>query len=123
MPRPVHELKAEFFKTLGHPARIRILEVLRDGPASVADIADAIGVSGSTLSQHLATLRRSDVLASERQASSVIYTVVDPRVFTLLEIGRAMLTTSLEGSQELLADLADLPGLAAGEAAPAKRRR
>lgn len=113
MPRPVYELKAEFFKTLGHPARIRILEVLREGEANVADIAEAVGVSGSTLSQHLATLKRSDVISSRRQGSLVIYQVVDPRVFRLLEIGRQMLTTSLEGSQELLADLeemADTPG-------------
>ncbi len=111
MSRPVYERKAEFFKTLGHPARIRILEVLIDGPAHVADIAAAVGVTGSTLSQHLAILRRSDVLSSERHGSMVIYQVVDPRVFSLLEIGRQMLTTSLEGSQELLADLEEMTGL------------
>lgn len=108
MTRPVYELKAEFFKTLGHPARIRILEVLRDGEASVADIADAVGVSGSTLSQHLATLRRADVISSRRDGSQVIYQVVDPRVFRLLQIGRQILTTTLEGSRELLDDLAQL---------------
>jgi DNA-binding transcriptional ArsR family regulator len=106
--RPVYELKAELFKTLGHPARIRILEVLRDGEANVADIADAVGVSGSTLSQHLATLRRADVISSRRDGSQVIYQVVDPRVFQLLLIGREILTTTLEGSRELLNDLAQL---------------
>ncbi len=111
MSRPVYERKAEFFKTLGHPARIRILEVLREGPASAGQIAEAVGVSGSTLSQHLATLRRSDVISSERQGSSVIHQVVDPRIFSLLEIGRAMLTASLEGSQELLADLEEMAPL------------
>lgn len=105
MTRPVYELKAEMFRTLGHPARIRILEILRDGEANVGDIAAAVGVTGSTLSQHLATLRRADIVSSRRDGSQVLYEVVDPRVFQLLEIGRQMLTTSLEGSQEALADL------------------
>jgi len=103
--RPVYELKAELFKTLGHPVRIRILEVLRAGQSNVADIAEAVGVSGSTLSQHLTTLRRSDVVESHRDGSLVIYRVTDPRVFQLLEIGRRILTTSLESNQEVLADL------------------
>lgn len=105
MTRPVYELKAELFRTLGHPARIRILEVLREAEANVGEIADAVGIGGSTLSQHLATLRRADIVASRRDGSQVLYAVVDPRAFQLLEIGRQMLTTSLEGSQEVLADL------------------
>jgi DNA-binding transcriptional ArsR family regulator len=108
MTRPVYELKAEFFKTLGHPVRIRILEVLRDGEASVADIADGVGVGGSTLSQHLATLRRADVITARRDGSQVIHRVTDPRVFQLLQTGREILTSTLEGSQEVLADLAQL---------------
>ena len=105
MTRPVYELKAELFKTLGHPLRIRILEVLRAGQSNVADIAEAVGVSGSTLSQHLGTLRRSEVVESHRDGSLVIYRVTDPRVFQLLEVGRQILTTSLEHGQEVLADL------------------
>lgn len=108
MTRPVYELKAELFKTLGHPVRIRVLEVLGNGETNVSGIAEAVGVSGSTLSQHLATLRRAGVIASERDGSQVIYRVVDPRVFQLLRTGREMLTTSLEGTKELLDDLADL---------------
>lgn len=108
MTRPVYELKAELFKTLGHPVRIRVLEVLGEGPAHVAHIAEAVGVGGSTLSQHLATLRRAGVIASQREGSQVIYRVVDPRVFQLLRTGREMLTSSLEGSKDLLDDLADL---------------
>lgn len=81
-----------------------LLEVLRDGESNVADMADAVGVSGSTLSQHLATLRRADVIGSRREGSAVIYRVVDTRVFALLQISRQILTTSLEGSQGVLAD-------------------
>ncbi|MEX1164944.1 MAG: metalloregulator ArsR/SmtB family transcription factor [Nitriliruptor sp.] len=105
MTRPVYELKAELFKTLGHPVRIRVLEVLRAGASNVADIAEAVGVGGSTLSQHLTTLRRSGVVDSHRDGSTVIYQVTVPRVFELLEVGRQILTTSLENDQEVLADL------------------
>ena len=105
MARPVYELKAELFKTLGHPARIRILEALRSGESTVAGISEAIGISGSTLAQHLATLRRANVVSSRRDGSLAIYEVVDPGVFQLLETGRRMLTTSLSGSAEILADL------------------
>ncbi len=105
MTRPVYEVKAEMFRTLGHPVRIRVLEVLRQGEATVADIAREVGVAGSTLSQHLATLRRSGIVGSRREGSSVICHVVDPRVFQLLEVGRQILTTSLEGNREMLAAL------------------
>ncbi len=117
MPRPVYELKAELFRTLGHPVRIRVLEVLRAGEATVGDIADQVGVGGSTLSQHLASLRRADIVTSRREGSQLHYAVVDPRVFQLLEIGRQMLTTSLEGSQEVLADLEQM------DFGPGRRRR
>lgn len=101
----MYELEAELFKTLGHPVRIRILEVLRAGESNVADIDDVVGVRGSTLSRHLTTLRRSDVVESHRDGSLVIYRVTDPRVFQLLEVGRQILTTALESNQEVLADL------------------
>lgn len=106
MTRPVYELKAALFKALGHPVRIRVLEVLREGEASVATIAGEVGVGGSTLSQHLTTLRGAGVVGSRRDGAAVIYRATDPRVFELLAVGRAILTTSLEGNRELLDDLA-----------------
>lgn len=110
MSRPVYELKAELFKTLGHPVRIRVLETLREGPSSVADIAQAAGASGSTLTQHLNTLRRSGLVESHRQGSQVICTVTDPRVFQLLEVGRAVLTGTLESSGDTLTELRQMIG-------------
>lgn len=105
MPPPVYEAKAELFKTLGHPVRIRVLEVLRHGPANVAQIAEAVGVGGSTLSQHLSTLKRADVVTAHREGSLMIYAVIDPRVFHLLETGRQILTSRLEDRRAILADL------------------
>ena len=105
MSRPVYEVKAEFFKVLGHATRIQILETLRHGPRAVSDIAEQIGVGGSALSQHLAALRRAGIATSHRENRTVIYETIDPRIFALLETAKQILTTSLEESQAVLHDL------------------
>jgi len=103
--RPVHQLKADFFKTLGHPARIRILELLREGDRSVAELVPKVGVEPSHLSHQLAVLRRSGTINGHKVGSTVVYSVIDPRIFQLLEVAKQILTSSLLASQELLADL------------------
>jgi ArsR family transcriptional regulator len=115
---PIYRLKAEFFRLLGHPARVRILELLRDGERSVGDLQAALGLDSSGTSQHLTAMRRQGLLESRRVGTSVYYSVKDPRMFQLLEIARQVLTGRLEETRELLGDLA-------GVAAPvsAKRRR
>ncbi len=105
MTRPVYELKAEFFKTLGHAARIRVLELLREGPRSVSELQPDVGIESSHLSQQLAVLRRAGLVASERRGNSMIYSVVDPQIFDLLHSAKEIITTSLAGAGELLADL------------------
>jgi DNA-binding transcriptional ArsR family regulator len=105
MPGPIYDLKAEFFKTLGHRARIRILEILRDGPRSVSELQPQVGIESSHLSQQLAVLRRAGLVAAERRGSSMIYSVVDPQIFDLLHLSKEILTRSLVGAGELLADL------------------
>ena len=108
MARPVYELKAQFFKTLGHPARIRILEVLREGDQTVGELVPKVGIESSHLSHQLAVLRHSNVIVSRRAGSSVIYSVVDPRIFQLLEVAKQILSGSLLATQGLLADLESL---------------
>lgn len=105
MTRPVYELKAEFFKTLGHAARIRVLELLSDGPMSVSELLPHVGIEASHLSQQLAVLRRAGVVSSHRQGNSVIYEVVDGRTLDVLRAVKEIITTSLAGAGELLADL------------------
>ncbi len=102
---PIYELKAQFFKTLGHPARIRILEVLSEGPRSVSALQPDVGIEASHLSQQLAVLRRAGVVDSERDGSSVIYSITDPQILELLAVAKQILTTSLSGTQDLLDDL------------------
>ena len=105
MPRPIYEVKAEFFKTLGHAARIRVLEILRDGPRSVSELQPDVGIESSHLSQQLAVLRRAGIVKADRSGSSMIYSVVDPQIFELLQSAKEIITSSLSGASDLLADL------------------
>ena len=96
--------KAEFFKTLGHPVRVRVIEVLAGGPRSVSAIQPDVGVESAHLSQQLAIMRRAGIVSAERQGSSMIYSVVDPQIFELLSVARQIIMTRLAGEGELLAD-------------------
>ena len=115
MTRPIYQVKAEFFKTLGHPARIRVLELLRDGERSVSELIPEVGLESSHLSQQLGVLRRANILQTRKAGSSVYYAVTDPRVFQLLELAKAILTTSLAESSHLLAELENLEFVGRGE--------
>jgi ArsR family transcriptional regulator len=105
MTRPIYDVKAEFFKTLSHAARIRVLELLREGPMSVSELQPHVGIESSHLSQQLAVLRRAGVVSSERRGNSMIYSVVDPQIFELLQASKEIITRSLSGAGDLLADL------------------
>ena len=105
MPTPIYQVKAEFFKTLGHPARIRILELLREGEKSVSDLIPAVGLESSHLSQQLGVMRRANLLQTRKDGSNVIYSVTNPMIFKLLEIAKRIITSSLTETRELLAEL------------------
>ncbi len=94
--------KAEFFKALAHPVRIRLLEVLRHGERSVQELQVALTVDQSTVSQHLAILRAKHVVASRKEGTTVRYAVRDARVGALLDVSRAIFNAQLTGSQTML---------------------
>ena len=102
---PIYQMKAEFFKVLGHPARIRVLEVLREGERSVSDLAPVVGLEASHLSQQLAVLRRSKLVGTRKEGTSVLYSVSNPMVFELLDVARKILTSSLVDTRALLQEL------------------
>ncbi len=118
MTRPIHQVKADFFKTLAHPARIRVLELLRDGERSVGELIPEVGLEASHLSQQLGILRRANVLQTRKQGSTVLYSVTDPRIFALLEVARLILTTTLAESRQLLAELEQLEVVERAKAPP-----
>src|SRR5215203_1382194 len=102
---PVHVTKAALFRTLGHPARVRILELLRDGERSVGWLQDALALDSGGTSQHLAALRRVGVVETRREGTSVFYRAADQQVFALLDAGRALITHALQEQQLLLEQL------------------
>jgi ArsR family transcriptional regulator len=104
--RPVYEVKAGLFRVLGHPARVRIIELLRDGERSVGALQEGLGLESGATSQHLAALRRVGLVESRREGTSVYYRASDERVFELLEAGRALVTRQLEEQQSMLRELA-----------------
>jgi ArsR family transcriptional regulator len=102
---PLYQLKAEFFKTLGHPVRIRVLELLSRREHAVSEMLAEVGVEPAHLSQQLAVLRRSNLVVARREGSAVYYTLTDPQVAELLAVARSILSGVLAGQAELLADL------------------
>ena len=102
---PIPEVKAELFKALGHPARIRILEVLSDGEHSVGELQPLVGIESSHLSQQLGVLRRAGLVVGRRDGSSVIYSLTDPVLAELLAVAKQLLISSLAHTTDLLADL------------------
>jgi ArsR family transcriptional regulator, arsenate/arsenite/antimonite-responsive transcriptional repressor len=102
---PLYQAKAEFFRMLGHPVRIRVLELLQDGPRTVRDLLAAIEVEPPSLSQQLAVLRRSGIVTSTRESSTVVYELAGGDVADLMTAARRILTEVLTGQGELLAEL------------------
>jgi ArsR family transcriptional regulator len=105
MSVPVYQAKAELFRTLGHPVRIRVLELLQDGPKQVRDLLTLIEVEPSNLSQQLAVLRRAGLVTSAREGSLVRYALSTPDVAALLAAGRRILSSMLIDRDGLLAEL------------------
>jgi ArsR family transcriptional regulator len=103
--RPLYQLKAEFFKTLGHPARIRVLELLSEREHAVAELLPEVGIEPANLSQQLAVLRRAGLVSTRKEGSNVYYTLTSPKVAELLTSAREILTGVLSGQIELLEDL------------------
>lgn len=102
---PLYQAKAELFRTLGHPVRIRVLELLQAGPRPVHELLTQIEVESSNLSQQLAVLRRAGLVTSSRDGAAVLYTLATPDVAQLLLSGRRILASVLADQEGLLAEL------------------
>lgn len=93
---PLHRVKAELFRTLGHPVRVRVLELLQEGPRVVRDLLDEIDVEPSNLSQQLAVLRRAGLVTSSREGVLVSYVLSTTDVADLLAAARRILASVLD---------------------------
>lgn len=105
MTTPLYRLKAEFFKTLGHPARIRVLELLAAADRSVGELQAEVGLEASHMSQQLAVLRRSGVVVARKEGNSVIYSLASDDIAELLVVARRVLTGLLNDQVSMLKDL------------------
>ncbi len=105
MTAPLQQVKADLFKAMAHPMRIRVLELLCEREHSVGEMLVELGVGASALSQHLAVLRASGVVVARREASAVYYSVTSERVSGLLAVGRQLSADLLSAQVQMITDL------------------
>jgi DNA-binding transcriptional ArsR family regulator len=101
MSVPLYQAKAEFFRTLGHPARIRVLELLSEREHAVHELLDAIDIEPSNLSHQLAVLRRAGLIGQRREGAEVVYAIGVPEVRDLLVAARKILLDVITDQDEL----------------------
>jgi DNA-binding transcriptional ArsR family regulator len=97
--------KAQFFRALAHPTRIRVLEILVRGGRTVQELQDALSLDQPTVSQQLAVLRNQGIVSAQKEGLSVRYTLRDPLVGELLDVARRIFNHHLANTQELLREL------------------
>lgn len=94
----MQQFKAEFFKALAHPMRIKILEILAEGEKSVNEIQNIVGGEGSGVSQQLMILRNKNIVSGVKQGNRVIYSLKDPLIIELLQVARQIFNNQLEST-------------------------
>ncbi|AKF95605.1 metalloregulator ArsR/SmtB family transcription factor [Brevibacillus laterosporus] len=107
MNREIQQFKAEFFKALAHPLRIRILEVLCEGDKNVNELQAILGTEGSAVSQQLAVLRNKNVVSGTKEGTSVIYSLRDPLIKDLLKVSKQIFDNHLVDAISLLKNMRD----------------
>jgi DNA-binding transcriptional ArsR family regulator len=103
----LRNFKADFFKALSHPARIKILELLRSGELSVTELQDRLGIESSSVSQHLSVLRNKNIVESRKVGTTAYYRVRDAEVFELLDVARRIFNNQLLSTRSTLEQLED----------------
>ena len=101
MTESLQGFKADLFKALAHPARIRVLELLRDGEKSVTALQLALGIEGSTVSQQLAILRMKNLVDTRKSGNNIYYRLRDAQVNNLLAVARRMFDAHLVQLQSM----------------------
>jgi len=97
------ELIADRFRTLAEPTRLRLLDTLRDGPASVGELQERIGSSQQNVSKHLGILHRAGLISRRKEGTSSVYAIADESVFALCEQVCGSVQRQLDGVGALLA--------------------
>lgn len=98
----MQQFKADFFKALAHPLRIRILELLAEGDKNVNEIQNLVGSEGSAVSQQLTILRNKNIVTGTKDGNRVIYTLRDPMIVELLRVARQIFNNHLVDTISML---------------------
>ncbi|MCM3669331.1 metalloregulator ArsR/SmtB family transcription factor [Mesobacillus maritimus] len=103
----MQRFKADFFKALAHPLRIRILELLSEGDKNVNEMKNLIGSEGSAVSQQLAVLRNKNIVMGRKEGNQVIYSLRDPMIVELLGVARQIFNNHLVDTISMLDKIND----------------
>lgn len=91
----IQQFKADFFKALAHPLRIKILEILSQGDKSVNEILELLELEGSAVSQQLSILRTKNIVIGNKEGNRVIYSLRDPAIIELLSVAKKIFNNHL----------------------------
>ena len=94
--------KAEFFKALASPLRIRILDELRNGELTVTELRLRLGVEPTNISQQLAVLRGKNIIVGRKQGSNIYYSCRDPAIFEFLDAAKKIFNNQLVDIRDIL---------------------
>jgi DNA-binding transcriptional ArsR family regulator len=86
LPEPLLGLVAQRFRVLGEPMRLRLLDELREGPATVGELQARLGASQQNVSKHLGVLLGAGIVSRAKRGTSSVYEIADPGVFELCEL-------------------------------------
>jgi ArsR family transcriptional regulator len=98
----VTKLTADFFKTLSHPVRVNILRLLKDGERCVCEMIDELDIEQSNLSQHLGVMKKQGLIDSRKDGQKVMYRVVYPSVYDVVNAVEKTLSEQISHSQSFL---------------------
>ena len=107
MPQQIANFKAEFFKALAHPIRVRIVDCLRAGEKGVNELSEMLRLEPANVSQQLTVLRLRNIVMGRKSGSSVYYSVSDQALFRLLDVAKEIFNNQLLGVREMLTEIRD----------------
>lgn len=103
----IFDMQAELCQTMSHATRIRLVHTLRDGPQCVGDLAKTLGLPSAKISQHLAILKTTGIVAAQRQGTEVFYSLTNPKIERICDLMREVLTEQVAQRTELIQALHD----------------
>ena len=105
MPDTLRQFKASIFQALGHPTRIAIVELLRDGELPAGAIIERLGIEQANASQHLSVLRAKHIVTSRKEGNQVFYSVRDPLLIEVFDIMRRYFQAHIEEAMAMLKEI------------------